>query len=108
MQRQALRGIANLMTHDPTDPVDLTAALVRCASVTPLDEGALGVLDDALTKAGFHCTRVERGGINNLFARWGDKTHPQTFGFNGHTDVVPVGDEAVSYTHLTLPTILLV
>merc|ERR1711991_305082 len=28
------------------------------------------------------------------FARWGDKGHAKTFGFNGHTDVVPLGDEA--------------
>jgi succinyl-diaminopimelate desuccinylase len=37
---------------------------------------------------------VDRGGISNLFARWGGKGHPRSFGFNGHTDVVPVGDEA--------------
>jgi succinyl-diaminopimelate desuccinylase len=37
---------------------------------------------------------VDRGGIANLFARWGDKGAARTFGFNGHTDVVPVGDEA--------------
>jgi len=36
---------------------------------------------------------VDRGGICNLFARWGEKNHPRSFGFNGHTDVVPLGDE---------------
>lgn len=77
-----------------TDPVSLTADLVRCASVTPVDDGALDVLDDVLSSAGFQCTRVDRGGICNLFARWGDKAHPKTFGFNGHTDVVPIGVEA--------------
>ncbi len=41
---------------------------------------------------GFTCTRVDRGGVANLFARWGDKGHARSFGFNGHTDVVPVGD----------------
>ncbi|MEM7320927.1 MAG: succinyl-diaminopimelate desuccinylase, partial [Pseudomonadota bacterium] len=40
----------------------------------------------------FDCTRVDRGGISNLIARWGAKGHDRTFGFNGHTDVVPVGD----------------
>ncbi|MEL6377773.1 MAG: succinyl-diaminopimelate desuccinylase, partial [Pseudomonadota bacterium] len=34
----------------------------------------------------------------NLLARWGTKGHPRSFGFNGHTDVVPVGDEA-AWTH---------
>jgi succinyl-diaminopimelate desuccinylase len=76
------------------DPVELTAQLVRCASVTPADEGALAVLEEKLDQAGFHCKRVDRGGIKNLFARWGDKGAARTFGFNGHTDVVPTGDPA--------------
>lgn len=77
-----------------TDPVALTADLIRCPSVTPEEGGALDLLQDLLAKAGFTCTRVPRNGIDNLFARWGDKAHAKTFGFNGHTDVVPVGDVA--------------
>lgn len=80
------------MAH--TDPVDLTARLVRCASVTPQDEGAQDILQQMLSAAGFECARVERGGIRNLFARWGNKGNTRCFGFNGHTDVVPIGDEA--------------
>ncbi|KRS12513.1 succinyl-diaminopimelate desuccinylase [Roseovarius atlanticus] len=76
----------------PTDPVDLTARLVRCASVTPEEGGALQLLDRLLSDAGFACTRVDRNGIANLYARWGDKGAARSFGFNGHTDVVPVGD----------------
>ncbi|SDF10505.1 succinyl-diaminopimelate desuccinylase [Sulfitobacter delicatus] len=76
------------------DPADLTAKLVRCASVTPANDGALEVLEEVLTAAGFDCTRVDRGGICNLFARWGSKGNTKSFGFNGHTDVVPIGDEA--------------
>ena len=76
----------------PTDPVALTAALVKCPSVTPEEGGALRVLQDLLEPAGFTCTRVDRGGICNLFARWGRKGANRSFGFNGHTDVVPVGD----------------
>ncbi len=75
-----------------TDPVDLTAALVRCASVTPEEGGALTLLHGVLEEAGFTCTRVDRGDVSNLFARWGDKGHDRTFGFNGHTDVVPLGN----------------
>ena len=71
------------------DPAALTADLIRCASVTPQDGGALQLLDRLLTSHGFHCTRVDRGDVSNLFARWG---HGKTFGFNGHTDVVPVGN----------------
>ena len=77
-----------------TDPVELTAALVRCPSVTPKEGGALTLLETLLADAGFACTRVDRGGVANLFARWGAKGHARTFGFNGHTDVVPVGDAA--------------
>ncbi|MEL6582900.1 MAG: succinyl-diaminopimelate desuccinylase [Pseudomonadota bacterium] len=77
-----------------TDPVALTQALIRCPSVTPADAGALGVLEAVLSAAGFTCTRVPRGGIENLFARWGEQTNAPVLGFNGHTDVVPVGDES--------------
>jgi succinyl-diaminopimelate desuccinylase len=77
-----------------TDPVALTAELIQCPSVTPAEAGALTLLESYLTAAGFACTRVDRGDVSNLFARWGDKGHSKTFGFNGHTDVVPLGDEA--------------
>lgn len=74
------------------DPVTLTAALVKCPSVTPEEGGALVLLQALLSEAGFACTRVDRGGIANLYARWGEKGHAKTFGFNGHTDVVPLGN----------------
>ena len=78
----------------PVDPVELTARLVRCASVTPKDDGALDVVQTVLEAGGFACTRIPRRGIDNLFARWGEKGHARSFGFNGHTDVVPTGDAA--------------
>ncbi|MBY6049054.1 succinyl-diaminopimelate desuccinylase [Vannielia litorea] len=81
-----------------TDPVELTRALVKCPSVTPEEGGALVLLEERLTAAGFACTRVDRGGICNLFARWGRAGNGKAFGFNGHTDVVPVGD-AAAWTH---------
>ncbi len=82
----------------PMDPVALTAALIRCPSVTPAEGGALVLLETILAGAGFTCTRVDRGGIANLFARWGHRGANRSFGFNGHTDVVPVGD-AAAWTH---------
>lgn len=81
-----------------TDAVALTADLIRCPSVTPANAGAIEVLEQVLSDAGFSCHRADRGGIANLYARWGDKGHPRTFGFNGHTDVVPPGDPA-DWTH---------
>ena len=78
----------------PIDPVDLTARLVRKPSVTPDEAGVMAVLTEVLEPAGFVCTRVDRGGIANLYARWGPKGNVPSFGFNGHVDVVPVGDPA--------------
>ncbi len=72
------------------DPVALTADLIRCASVTPEDGGAIPLLERLLGGAGFATTRCDRGGIANLYARWG--TDRPVFGFSGHTDVVPPGD----------------
>ena len=82
------------MPHSPLDAAQLTADLIKCPSVTPEEGGALQLLEKVLDGAGFACTRVDRGGVSNLFARWGDKAAARSFGFNGHTDVVPVGDEA--------------
>jgi succinyl-diaminopimelate desuccinylase len=82
------------MPHTPLDPAQLTADLIRCASVTPEEGGALRLLQQVLSDAGFSCVRVDRGEVPNLFARWGPKGAARSFGFNGHTDVVPVGDLA--------------
>ncbi|MFP6746470.1 MAG: succinyl-diaminopimelate desuccinylase [Alphaproteobacteria bacterium] len=81
--------------NKPTDAVELTQALIRCASVTPDDGGALGVTGAALERLGFtthHMTFSEPGtpDVDNLYARLGDDG--PNFCFAGHTDVVPVGD----------------
>ena len=77
------------------DPIDLTAKLIRCPSVTPADGGALKLLTTILEKEGFDCNYINRGGILNLIAIWGRNNKGKTFGFNGHTDVVPVGDKSL-------------
>lgn len=74
------------------DPVAFTQALVRCPSVTPEAGPALDLLETALTRLGFRCTRIGRGGVDNLYARWG-RSDP-VFAFAGHVDTVPVGDPA--------------
>ena len=78
------------------DPIPLTCDLIRCPSVTPADEGALDVLERALTGLGFTCTRLPfghppDGPVDNLFATIGDGNGPH-FAFAGHSDVVPAGD----------------
>ena len=87
-----------MVEFTPVDPVELTADLIRCASVTPVEGGALVLLERVLAAGGFACQRVDRGGVSNLFARWGLRGANKSFGFNGHTDVVPVGDVA-AWTH---------
>jgi len=78
------------------DPVALSQELIRCASVTPADAGAIAVLERELTRLGFACHRLrfEEAGtapIENLYARIGDAA--PHFCFAGHTDVVPPGDD---------------
>lgn len=80
-----------------TDALSIARDLIRCPSVTPADAGALGVLETALTAAGFTCHRVtfsEEGtaDVDNLYARIGNEGPHLTFA--GHTDVVPPGDES--------------
>ncbi|HEY8128091.1 MAG TPA: succinyl-diaminopimelate desuccinylase [Hyphomicrobium sp.] len=85
------------MTLVPTDPVALSQALIRCESVTPDEAGALTLLQNVLEPAGFICHRLvfsEPGtpDVDNLYARLGNgRPH---LSFAGHTDVVPVGNEA--------------
>ncbi len=81
----------------PVDPVANLVSLIRCPSVTPEDAGALGVLEAMIAPLGFNCERKifsEDGSadVDNLYARLGD-SGPHLM-FAGHTDVVPVGDEA--------------
>ena len=81
----------------PVDALTLAQALIRCPSVTPADEGALGTLQAVLDGLGFSCHRLtfsEAGtpDVDNLYARLG--TGAPNFCFAGHTDVVPVGNAA--------------
>lgn len=78
------------------DPVELTADLIRCRSVTPAEGGAIALLQRLLNENGFDCTRCDRNDIANLYAR--TPGNGPLFGFAGHTDVVPEGD-AAQWTH---------
>ncbi len=78
------------------DPVILTQSLVKCASVTPKDEGALTVVENHLSAIGCDCHPLIFSGNNsyevkNLFATIGNEG--KHFAYAGHTDVVPVGNE---------------
>ena len=89
------------MPMTSADPIENLATLIRCPSVTPAEGGALTALAAMLEPLGFTVERMiarEPGmpDIENLYARIGtDGPHLM---FAGHTDVVPVGDEA-AWTH---------
>lgn len=81
------------------DPVELTKALIRRPSVTPVDAGAMDTLERVLIDLGFTCRRMAFEGstgaatdarIENLYARRG--TASPNLCFAGHTDVVPTGE----------------
>lgn len=79
------------------NPVHVLQALIACNSVTPLEGGALDVLETALKPLGFDITRPSFSDnntpdIENLYARRGNNG-PHLM-FAGHTDVVPTGDIA--------------
>ena len=80
-----------------TDPTQTLAALIRCPSVTPKEGGALTTLAEMLDQLGFRNDRVTFSDeatpdVENLYSRLGSGG-PHLM-FAGHTDVVPVGDEA--------------
>lgn len=86
------------MTDWNEEPVELARNLIRCASVTPLEAGALDLLERTLAPAGFECRRLvfsEEGTptVDNLYARIGEGLPHLCFA--GHADVVPPGEEAL-------------
>lgn len=79
------------------DPVSIAKDLIRCASITPKNEGVMEVLERHLKDIGFTCHRVTFSDApgeptENLYARLG--TEAPNLCFAGHVDVVPVGDAA--------------
>ena len=75
--------------------VKFCSDLVRCKSVTPIDDGAIDYVSDFLKKLGFE-TKIlefsEKGRtVRNLFAKF-ERGEGSNLGFLGHSDVVPAGD----------------
>ena len=75
-----------------TDPVDLTAALVRCPSVTPEEGGAIRS-SSACSPPPASAPTAPTGTGSPTSTPAGATAGP-VLGFNGHTDVVPPGDPA--------------
>jgi succinyl-diaminopimelate desuccinylase len=79
------------------DPISLARDLLRCPSVTPVEGGALTLLEKTLGAAGFTVHRMTFSDTNtpdveNFYARIG--TQSPHLMFAGHTDVVPPGNES--------------
>jgi len=75
-----------------SDTIELLIDLVQRPSVTPEDHGCQQLIADRLKPLGFNIEHMRHNDVDNLWARLGS-TEP-VFVFAGHTDVVPIGDEA--------------
>lgn len=77
----------------PQSPtLELTLALIRRPSVTPVDADCQALMIERLEAIGFHTHRLRFGDVDNFWAVRGDSG--PLFAFAGHTDVVPSGPEA--------------
>ena len=77
------------------DPVQLTADLIACPSITPYSAGVFDVLEQALRPLGFAIHRflsgeAPDGPVENMVATRGSGA--PHFAFAGHLDVVPPGE----------------
>ena len=72
--------------------LELTADLIRRASLTPHDVGCQELIAARLARVGFAIERLHYGAVENLWATHG--AGGPVFAFLGHTDVVPTGPES--------------
>ena len=77
------------MSDIQQETLQLAKDLIACRSVTPDDGGALDLIAARLSSAGFHCERLDRGSVGNLWARHGSSGPLVCLA--GHVDVVPPG-----------------
>jgi succinyl-diaminopimelate desuccinylase len=69
--------------------LELARQLIARRSVTPQDAGCLDIIAARLEPLGFRCERISANGVDNLWARRGERA--PLLCFAGHTDVVPTG-----------------
>jgi succinyl-diaminopimelate desuccinylase len=69
--------------------LELTRQLIERHSVTPENAGCLELVEARLKPLGFRCERFGANGVDNLWARRGDKSPLVCLA--GHIDVVPTG-----------------
>ena len=73
--------------------IEFTRSLLRCPSVTPDAAGSLDLIATELQVLGFHCERMPKGNVDNLYAK--RDRGGKTLCFAGHVDVVPPGPLAL-------------
>jgi succinyl-diaminopimelate desuccinylase len=69
--------------------LELTRQLIERRSVTPENAGCLEIVESRLAPLGFRCERVAANGVDNLWARRGERSPLVCLA--GHIDVVPTG-----------------
>ena len=72
-----------------TSTLALARQLIERRSVTPADAGCLDLIAARLAPLGFRCERIGANGVDNLWARRGERGPLVCLA--GHTDVVPTG-----------------
>ena len=77
------------MSAKNNDVYSMLEKLVSCKSITPYDDGCQSIISDFLKKFGFEINIIEKSGVSNLIATYGNKS--PRLAFVGHTDVVPIG-----------------
>jgi succinyl-diaminopimelate desuccinylase len=86
-----------------SDTLDLTKQLIARRSLTPHDEGCLGLIGSRLQPLGFRLEMIRCGTVDNLWARRGDSG--ALICFAGHTDVVPTGPLELWHSDPFTPTV---
>ncbi|SFV53443.1 N-succinyl-L,L-diaminopimelate desuccinylase [hydrothermal vent metagenome] len=71
--------------------IELAKQLINQPSITPDDKDCQKIIAERLEKLGFTIKNLHFDGVDNLWAKKGNKA--PLIVFAGHTDVVPVGDE---------------
>jgi succinyl-diaminopimelate desuccinylase len=84
--------------------LELAEELIRRESVTPNDAGCLTVIGTRLERLGFQLERIDRQGVSNLWATFGQQGPMLCFA--GHTDVVPTGDLKEWSSDPFIPTVI--
>jgi succinyl-diaminopimelate desuccinylase len=72
-----------------SNTLELAKRLISRKSLTPADDGCLGIIGSRLSPLDFKLENMRHGEVDNLWARRG-KASPVVC-FAGHTDVVPTG-----------------